>query len=226
MQLRNVVFGVLFLGCVAAIGCTPTKQVEWDVQLGKLVDNDIGYYSYISGLDSKNPDQVCLGLAKKSAIEGLTVFNTGGKKQKVYPSLPYFRSLVFANPQSLDFLFEDCASKGSAYSDTLEIGYFEKIISINEPVFNDDKAPSHANGVSFSNLTDEGKNALSDLVQKIRIRAAIEGADEVVDLVVILSTTTGEFTDGDAVFIAGRAVAFGTIEETHTIESRLQILFR
>jgi len=217
---------IITVGFQAA--CAPVERVEWDVQRGRLVDQEAGYFSYYDGVGQSDPQDVCLRIADRHQLEGrVLVKRQDGRIDVFHPAVPYADDVSLIPPSSVAELSGDCAQTDGHDAGVLEIGYFAKTIYGEDLFRSVETDSSTVRGVAWKRLTADGRQDLAEVLEDMRSRAAEEGAMEVRGVAVSCSGGGSVVADREskqeALTVIGRAVVIGEVEESRAIRPLMRV---
>jgi hypothetical protein len=209
---RYVILATLVILGAQLTSCSK-RVVEWDVRLGERTDRRTNYYAYTTGLGARNVSAVQMRLASRSKIERRLVFQSDSA-QAVYPRVAYDPTRAYILPDVLAELLPDLSRQTAQQGDTLSLGYFMMDVPVDplesRDLFDSKRERGATKGVEWVRLRDAAKPKIKLALAAIRDRAALEGADAVVDISVFWSDKNLPF-GGAALYLTGRSIAIGKI---------------
>ena len=210
------------------IACAPVERVEWDVQRGRLIDTETGYFAYYVGTRKSPSERVCVHVADRNQLEGkVVVAGLDDTSHTFYPAVPYVDDVALIPPMDVAELIVSCTSPRHGHEDAFEIGYFAKTI-YGADLFQDvDDDSSSFDGVTWRVLTNDGRRKVVDVLKKIRARAAEEGAMAVRGVAVSCagggSLAADRESKQESLTIIGRALVFGEVQMSEGIRHLIRV---
>jgi len=200
---RTVFRALVSLTLIAVISGCSHKIAEIDVRYGELTDAKTGYFAYWRGLAARDENEVCMGRASRAEIERELEFRAEDE-HLLFPQLAYPVQRRFVEPEQVAALLPGCPASDLDYPDTLVIGRFAYLL-VRDPdqAYVGGAAPGKSKSVTWTTLSSRALENARETILAMRSRAALEGADAILELAI--SSARGGVT------VTGLAVVFGKV---------------
>lgn len=201
---------VVVLVCTAVVfsGCTPTRVVEIDVQIGTLVDREVGFFAYTTPLSENDPTKLLVTYSSEAAIEGREEIKSP-ESEFVYPMLAYSPSRTYVRPSYLSRKIRLNTAEPLEPETIHTLGYFKKTLSNSEFAESelDQITESDVDGLKWAILEQKNVERVRSEISGFARFAAKYGADAVIDVAVYFVGECSSCKDAGLI-VEGTAIAF------------------